>query len=110
MRSDLVTAAYVSDLSELIETCRPTLWVHGHLHRSVDYRVKDTRIICNTHGYGYENRQFNPTLVVASVPDWACLFAPAAHYHRFRIDTNEPTDDHINHFVACSIVPRSNGT
>ena len=31
-QSDLLSAAYASDLSELIEQERPNLWVHGHTH------------------------------------------------------------------------------
>lgn len=63
-RSDLLTAAYVSDLTAVIEAGRPDLWVHGHVHESFDYRVGATRVICNPHGYGTENRSFDPALVV----------------------------------------------
>ena len=63
-RSDLVTGAFVSDLSELIETYQPTLWVHGHVHNSSDYLVGKTRVLCNPHGYGTENLSFDGALVV----------------------------------------------
>jgi Icc-related predicted phosphoesterase len=63
-RSDLTTGAFVSDLSALIEAYQPTLWVHGHVHNSSDYRVGATRILCNPHGYGSENPDFNGALVV----------------------------------------------
>ena len=63
-RSDPVTGAFVSDLSALIEAYRPALWVHGHVHNSSDYRVGDTRIVCNPHGYGEENPDFDGALVV----------------------------------------------
>jgi Icc-related predicted phosphoesterase len=56
--------AFGSDLSELIEQYRPALWVHGHMHDSADYRVGDTRILCNPKGYHNENPRFDPTLVV----------------------------------------------
>jgi Icc-related predicted phosphoesterase len=59
-----VTGAFVSDLSELIEIYQPTLWVHGHVHNSSDYRVGNTRILCNPHAYGSENPDFNGALVV----------------------------------------------
>lgn len=62
--NDLLSAAYVSDLSELIETCAPDLWIHGHVHTSFDYRVGSTRVICNAHGYGRENADFNSALIV----------------------------------------------
>ncbi len=65
-REDIVTPAFISDLSEVIERYRPRLWIHGHTHASFDYRVGGTRVICNPHGYGYgqENPQFDPELVV----------------------------------------------
>ncbi|MCW7539330.1 metallophosphoesterase [Aquabacterium sp. A7-Y] len=46
------------------------LWVHGHIHTNSDYRVGDTRIICNPRGYWEPEHQrtdnpgFNPGLVV----------------------------------------------
>ncbi len=43
---------------------RIDLWVHGHVHTSVDYLVGGTRVICNPHGYGNENPAFNPSLIV----------------------------------------------
>jgi predicted phosphohydrolase len=67
-RSDPVTGAFVSDLSALIETRQPTLWVHGHVHNSSDYHVGKTRIVCNPHGYGAENPDFDGALVVEVVP------------------------------------------
>jgi predicted phosphodiesterase len=63
-RTDPVTGAFASDLSALIEAHRPALWVHGHVHNSSDYRVGQTRILCNPHGYGNENADFDGTLVV----------------------------------------------
>jgi Icc-related predicted phosphoesterase len=56
-QGDLLNAAYASDLSEVIEAGRPALWVHGHTHESCDYRVGDTRIVCNPRGYHDENIQ-----------------------------------------------------
>lgn len=63
-KSDLLTAAYVSDLTGVIEAGRPDLWVHGHVHESFDYRVGVTRVVCNPHGYGSENSRFDPAFVV----------------------------------------------
>lgn len=63
-RSDPVTAAFVSDQSALIEAHQPALWVHGHVHNSSDYRVRRTRVVCNPHGYGTENPDFDGALVV----------------------------------------------
>lgn len=65
-RSDPVRAAYASDLEALIERARPQLWVHGHIHASADYRVGETRVICNPRGYypDHLNPDFDPALVV----------------------------------------------
>ncbi|HMJ30617.1 MAG TPA: metallophosphoesterase, partial [Xanthobacteraceae bacterium] len=63
-KSDLLTAAYVSDLTAVLEAGRPGLWIHGHVHESFDYRAGATRVICNPHGYGTENGRFDPALVV----------------------------------------------
>jgi len=67
-RTDPVTGAFVSDLSALIEVHRPALWVHGHVHHSFDYRIGETRIVCNAHSYGDENPAFDGTLMVEVGP------------------------------------------
>lgn len=63
-RSDPVTGAFVSDLSGLIETHQPEVWIHGHVHNSSDYRIGATRVLANPHGYGSENAAFNGELVI----------------------------------------------
>lgn len=62
--SDDVKGAYASDLDELILETQPDLMVHGHMHRSFDYMIGDTRVVCNPRGYyNYdENPTFNPEL------------------------------------------------
>lgn len=45
------SASWGSDLTEMIERYRPTVWNHGHVHESFDYTVADTRVICNPRGY-----------------------------------------------------------
>ncbi len=61
---DLLNPAFASDLTDLITAAQPALWLHGHVHSSIDYRVGVTRILCNPHGYGRENPAFDPQLVV----------------------------------------------
>jgi Icc-related predicted phosphoesterase len=62
---ELLSAAFVSDLSAVIEAGQPDLWIHGHVHSSFDYHVGKTRVICNPHGYGHrENLLFDAALVV----------------------------------------------
>ncbi len=63
-RDSTLNAAFASDLEDLIVDCGPGLWVHGHVHNSLDYKIGGTRIICNPLGYGDENRAFDPALVV----------------------------------------------
>ena len=61
---DLLSAAYVSDLSQFMGTV--PLWIHGHTHASFDYRVGNTRVLCNPRGYTPDdlNPEFDPTLFV----------------------------------------------
>ena len=49
---------YASDLRDLIHACGPDLWVHGHIHRSVDYHVGRTRMVCNPRGHHEEASGF----------------------------------------------------
>jgi len=52
----LMNGAYHSDLSEFIlDRPQIKLWTHGNTHRSFDYVLGETRIVCNPRGYeGYE--------------------------------------------------------
>ncbi len=62
--NDTLNAAYASHLDHLVD--QADLWVHGHIHKSSDYRIGNGRVICNPRGYvAYgENSGFNPDLVV----------------------------------------------
>ena len=65
--NDILTAAYASDLSHLMG--KSALWVHGHMHDSLDYQVNRTRVLCNPRGYqitggSAENERFEPGLVI----------------------------------------------
>jgi len=61
----LTNGAFVSDLDDLIiDHPHVAMWTHGHVHNPWDYTVGDTRIVCNPYGYGNENPDFNPNLVV----------------------------------------------
>ncbi|TIP49796.1 MAG: phosphatase [Mesorhizobium sp.] len=61
---DPLNAAYASDLTDVIQSGRPTLWIHGHTHESCDYLIGGTRIVCNPRGYDDENGAFDPALVI----------------------------------------------
>lgn len=47
------SGAYSSDLDDLLREYSPALWVHGHLHDSLDFKIDDvgTRVVCNPRGY-----------------------------------------------------------
>jgi len=63
---DRVNGAYHSDLNEFILRKKPKLWFHGHTHTAVTYKLGDTTVICNPHGYGNQHKTngYNPELVV----------------------------------------------
>ena len=68
---DILNGAYVSDLSQQIKDNGPQLWVHGHIHHSVDYTVGNTRVVTNPRGYtgtyfdiGPENKEFLPEFLL----------------------------------------------
>ncbi len=64
-RSQPLSCAYASHLDELILHHQPLLWVHGHIHHSQDYRIGETRVLSNPHGYIDEpNPNFDPPLTV----------------------------------------------
>jgi predicted phosphodiesterase len=70
-RSDLSSACYASQMDDLVS--QADLWVHGHMHETLDYRVGKCRVVCNPCGYinrngGPENAQFDPAFVV-ELPD-----------------------------------------
>ena len=51
----------------------PVLWVHGHIHSSVDYCVDRTRVVTNPRGYrfrdgSFENADFRSDLVIEVHP------------------------------------------
>jgi predicted phosphodiesterase len=63
-RDDLLTAAFASDMDDLVAGA--SLWVHGHLHAPADYLLGKCRVVANPRGYVgiKEDRGFNPSLVV----------------------------------------------
>jgi len=42
------------DVAPLVEERGARLWLHGHTHVSFDYRVGQTRVVCNARGYPAE--------------------------------------------------------
>jgi len=66
--TETISAAYASNLNELIETQGPALWIHGHLHFPQEYIIGSTRIVNNAPGYPRkvkpEQNRFKPDLVI----------------------------------------------
>jgi predicted phosphodiesterase len=57
----LFSAAFASNLDDIIERHQPALWIHGHTHDCVDVSIGKTRIVANPAGYpGSPNRDFRP--------------------------------------------------
>lgn len=56
---------FASDLEWLMGNAGLALWVHGHTHEALDYRVSATQVHCNPMGYqaGRANG-FRPSLIV----------------------------------------------
>jgi hypothetical protein len=50
-RGHKANGAYVSDLTYFIGDFWPDLWVHGHIHNTIDYMVGDCRVMTNPRGY-----------------------------------------------------------
>jgi len=57
---------FLSSEMKTIAERKPALWLHGHSHEAVDYRLHETRILSNPKGYPLESKAttFNPALVV----------------------------------------------
>ncbi len=67
-KGDLLSAAFASDLTGLIERNGPDLWIHGHTHHCVDYKVGKTRIVSNAKGYPGEKTGFDPSFILEIQP------------------------------------------
>jgi predicted MPP superfamily phosphohydrolase len=64
-RQDILSAAYASHLDPLVEQSGAALWLHGHNHEVMDYRIGRTRVLANCYGYEYE-----VALAKGFRPDW----------------------------------------
>ncbi|MYM36586.1 metallophosphoesterase [Duganella sp. FT94W] len=70
-RTDLSSAAYASQMDDVVS--QADLWIHGHMHETLDYHVGKCRVVCNPCGYinrngSPENVQFDPAFIV-ELPD-----------------------------------------
>lgn len=64
-----MNGGYHSDLSKfIIDNPKIVMWTHGHTHEVLDYKLGETRVICNPRGYESarynENTGWNPNLIL----------------------------------------------
>lgn len=57
---------YGSDYEQLMRNYDPNLWIHGHVHESLEYQVDQTTVACNPRGYVryQENDAFVPVRTI----------------------------------------------
>ncbi|MCW7542171.1 metallophosphoesterase [Aurantimonas litoralis] len=61
---DPLDHCYASDLEPAIETWRPRIWIHGHIHAARDYGVGETRILANPLGRADEATGFKRNCLI----------------------------------------------
>jgi predicted phosphodiesterase len=64
---NIINYAYFAELENMIGNYnKAELWIHGHTHKSADYMINETRVVCNPYGYwGYDtNPEFDRHLIL----------------------------------------------
>jgi len=62
---DQASGAYASNLDDLVVSSGARVWVHGHTHFCVNYRLGNTRVVSNQRGYPDEPAPgFEPSFVL----------------------------------------------
>jgi predicted phosphodiesterase len=63
---ELISAAYASNLEDVISASRAKFWIHGHIHLPASFWIGETHVISNPRGYPDEaiDPRFDPALVV----------------------------------------------
>ena len=59
---DTLSPAFASNLEHLVERC--DLWIHGHVHECLDYRIGKARVVANPGAYPREDSGFDPCRVI----------------------------------------------
>ena len=64
---DYIKYAYCNELEPMLKENEISLWVHGHIHHSSDYKKHGVRVVCNPRGYkGYQLvDKFDPEKTIA---------------------------------------------
>ncbi len=56
---------FLCDMSDVIVNQEPAIWIHGHTHSSLNYKLFETQIICNPFGNpDGVNKDFDPGFVI----------------------------------------------
>jgi predicted phosphodiesterase len=64
-QTDLLSAAFASNLEFVMDEFKIDLWIYGHTHHNTDFVHGSTRVISNQRGYPNERvTGFNPNLVL----------------------------------------------
>lgn len=63
-RSEMIAAAFASDLEHLIDRFQPDYWISGHTHHPVNFSRGKTTLISNPSGYADEVTEFDPSLTI----------------------------------------------
>ena len=58
-RGSPLNDCFASHLDRLLGRRFAAMWIHGHMHHSVDYDADGTRVVCNPRGYAREGRNEN---------------------------------------------------
>ncbi len=60
-KGSILQGAFFASMEDEILTWQPNVWIHGHIHNTVDFSIDQTRILTNPRGYyGHSlNHQFD---------------------------------------------------
>lgn len=50
-RDDFLASAYASNFEDTIMQYQPRYWIHGHIHTPCQYKIGETQVLSNPHGY-----------------------------------------------------------
>ncbi len=59
----IMNTNFASDLDYMFGKHIP-LWIHGHMHDSINYERNGTSVLANPYGYHGENKQFDKNIIV----------------------------------------------
>lgn len=68
-RDDPLSPCFASNLDGFVDSSRANLWIHGHTHAAFDYKLNNTRVICNPVGYRDHFNGRPPEHVQGFIPD-----------------------------------------